>query len=217
MVMRVIVSGNRPLADLSPLAVEALVPRLKEVALTCGEVLREGVYFPTSGLIGEFLQVKDQCLYTGMLGKNGAIGIEDLGVPASPFGALVLVSGSAAWISPSAFRDVWARNDAVREMHLRYCQARLRDVRRMAACNAAHLAEARFSNWLLLAQDCLGQDMISLTQQQAADMLGVRRTTVTLWVQELEQAGIIGWGRGKFKILDSAGLEARSCGCSRHN
>jgi CRP-like cAMP-binding protein len=196
-------------------AVEAILPRLADVPLVCGEVLREGVYFPFSGLIAEFIFIKDRRSYSGIVGKEGALHLEYLGAPPSKVEALVLAPGRAARISAFDFRDVWARNDAVREMHLGYCHSRLSYARQRAACNATHAAGPRFCTWLLHARDCLGGDVISITQEEAAEMLGLRRTTVNLFAQDLQKAGIIRCGRGRIQLLDRAGLEALSCGCAR--
>jgi hypothetical protein len=70
------------------------------------------------------------------VGKDGALHLEYLGAPPSQVQASVLAPGRAARISTFDFRDVWARNDAVREMHLGYCQSRLTCARQSAACNA---------------------------------------------------------------------------------
>jgi CRP-like cAMP-binding protein len=208
-------TGNRQLSDLTEETGAALIPRLVDVPLVSSG-LREGIYFPFSGLVAEFVALEEGSRpYTGLVGKDGAHGLEYLGAPASHFGGVVLIPGRAAWISASDFHHVWARSDAVREMHLRYCQSRLSHARRSAACNAVHGAGPRFCNWLLHARDCLGEDIVSITQEQAADMLGVRRTTVNLLAQDLQKEGIIRCGRGRIRIVDRAGLEALSCGCFR--
>jgi len=177
--------------------------------------LREGVYFPFSGLIAEFIFIKDRPSYSGIVGKDGALHLEYLGAPPSQVQASVLAPGRAARISASDFHDVWARNNTVREMHLGYCQTRLSYARQSAACNATHGGGPRFCTWLLHALDCLGGDAISITQEQAAEMLGLRRTTVNLFVQDLQKASIIRCGRARIQLLDRAGLEALSCGCPR--
>ena len=207
--------NNRLLSNLREAAAEAILPRLADVPLVCGEVLREGVYFPFSGLIAEFIFIKDRHSYTGIMGKDGALHLEYLGVPPSQVQASVLAPGRAAWISASDFRDVWGRHNAVRKMRLGYCQSRVTYARQSAACNATHAAGPRLCTWLLHAQDCLGGDVISITQEQVAEMLGLRRTTVNLFAQDLEKAGIIRCGRGRIQLLDRAGLEALSCGCAR--
>jgi DNA-binding transcriptional regulator YhcF (GntR family) len=54
-----------------------------------------------------------------------------------------------------------------------------------------------------------------LTHDVLATMLAVRRPTVTLVMADLVHAGIVSTGRGVIRIVDRAGLEARSCACHR--
>ena len=59
------------------------------------------------------------------------------------------------------------------------------------ACNVLHTMEARLCRWLLQAHDCMDGNDIPLTQEFLGQMLGVRRTTVTLAAQLLQGAGLI--------------------------
>jgi CRP-like cAMP-binding protein len=81
------------------------------------------------------------------------------------------------------------------------------------ACNAIHDGSSRLCRWLLQCADRTGSDQLLLTQEFLAEMLGVRRTTVTLLAQELQKQGILRYSRGRITILDRAALEARSCEC----
>jgi CRP-like cAMP-binding protein len=86
-------------------------------------------------------------------------------------------------------------------------------VQQTAACNALHPVEARLSRWLLQARDRLESNNIKLTHEFLSQMLGVRRTTVTVVANMLQQAGLIRYHRGQIEIVDRAGLEARACEC----
>ena len=44
-------------------------------------------------------------------------------------------------------------------------------------------------------------------------MLGVRRTSVSLVANILQNAGLIRYSRGRIEITDLAGLQAASCEC----
>jgi Mn-dependent DtxR family transcriptional regulator len=52
-----------------------------------------------------------------------------------------------------------------------------------------------------------------MTQELIADMLGVRREGVTEAAGKLQSAGLISYSRGRIKVLDRPGLEARVCEC----
>jgi CRP-like cAMP-binding protein len=82
-----------------------------------------------------------------------------------------------------------------------------------AACNALHVAEARFCRWLLMLRERVGTDTLNLTHEFLAEMLGVQRPTVTLIARTLQTAGLIRYRRGLVEIVDRAGLEETSCEC----
>jgi len=104
-------------------------------------------------------------------------------------------------------------SDAVCNIVVRYGEMLLMQVQQTAACNALHDVEARLSRWLLQARDRLESNTVGLTHEFLSQMLGVRRTTVTVVAHMLQQAGLIRYHRGKIEIVDRRGLEARACEC----
>jgi CRP-like cAMP-binding protein len=82
-----------------------------------------------------------------------------------------------------------------------------------AACNATHTVEARLSRWLLRCRDLHESDELLLTQEFVADMLGVRRTSVSVVANTLQQAGFIRYRRGHIRILNVEGLRETACEC----
>ena len=76
-----------------------------------------------------------------------------------------------------------------------------------AACNAMHGTSARLCRWLLQSADRIGSDEVPLTQEFLAQMLGARRTTVTLLAQRMRAKGLIRYRRGRIVILDRKGLD----------
>jgi Mn-dependent DtxR family transcriptional regulator len=63
------------------------------------------------------------------------------------------------------------------------------------------------------ARDLSGSDTLNFTQEFLAEMLGVRRTSVTFNAHTLQQAGLIKYSRGKIQILDVDGLHEGACEC----
>ena len=94
-----------------------------------------------------------------------------------------------------------------------YTEVLLRQTVQTSACNRHHSAEARLTRWLLLTQDHVGADYLPLTHEVLADILGVRRATITLAARALQEAGLIRYQRGSVTIVDRAGLEAVACEC----
>jgi CRP-like cAMP-binding protein len=94
-----------------------------------------------------------------------------------------------------------------------YAQAFLEQVLVSGACNGAHSLKERLARWLLMMRDRSDDDVLQITQNLLAEMLGVQRPTITNIARELERAGLIARGRRQVTILDRQGLEGVSCEC----
>ena len=75
--------------------------------------------------------------------------------------------------------------------------------------------EERCARWLLMTHDRVQEPVFPLTQEFLAQMLGVRRPSVSIAAGMLAKAGLISYVRGQITILDRAGLEAAACECYR--
>ena len=112
-------------------------------------------------------------------------------------------------------RDAQARLADLFSVCQRYTQALFTQVAQTAACNRLHDMTERCARWLLQTHDRVKQDEFDLTHEFLAQMLGVRRATVTVAVGALQQAGLITYRRGEMRILDRVGLEEAACPCYR--
>jgi hypothetical protein len=83
----------------------------------------------------------------------------------------------------------------------------------VAACNALHPVEARMARWLLHMHDRIDADAILLTQEALSELLGVRRTTVTLVMRKLRGSGAVRSGRRGLVEIDRQRLEEAACEC----
>jgi len=212
---------NLLLAALPKQDLALLTPHLKEVALAHGAVLQkqdeviDHVYFPQDGIIS-LLAVMQQgnAIETATIGNEGALGLlAGLGPRRAHSRAAVQIAGSALRIPVARFRAAAEQSTPIRNAIGRYGEMLLIQVQQTAACNALHAVEARLSRWLLQARDRLGSNTLRLTHEFLSQMLGVRRTTVTVVANMLQQAGLIRYHRGHIEIVDRPGLEARACEC----
>jgi CRP-like cAMP-binding protein len=89
----------------------------------------------------------------------------------------------------------------------------LRNAYQTVACNAAHSAKERMCRWLLTSQDRVGNVQLRMTHESLAQLLGVRRQTVTVIVGTLQAAGYITSRHGVVRILSRRGLETSCCEC----
>jgi len=213
--------GNRLLAGLPREDFELLRPHLVIGPLAQASLLAEAgdevdrVVFPLSGMISLLVVMKDgRAIETATVGRNGFFGAAaGFGLYRSNVRAIVQVQMTGGFITSAQFRKAANASRAIQLMCINYNEALLAQARVTAACNALHSVEARFCRWLLQTGRVTDSDTITLTQEFLSEMLGVRRTSVTEVASKLQGAGIISYARGVIKILDRAGLDARSCEC----
>jgi CRP-like cAMP-binding protein len=136
-----------------------------------------------------------------------------MGVDSSQNRAVVQGVGSAMKMKATAFRKECNNGGALPRLLQRYTHSLLTQITQSAVCNQFHSVEARLARWLLMTHDRMGTDDFQLTQEFLSNMLGVRREGVTRAAGELQKRKLIGYSRGRLKVLDRAGLEATSCGC----
>jgi CRP-like cAMP-binding protein len=149
------------------------------------------------------------------VGNEGFVGVAPLlGVESMPTRCLSQIPGAASRMEAGAFRAAQDANPAFRALLLRYTLALLNQIAQTAACNRAHPIEERCARWLLMTHDRVNGDKhFPLTQEFLAQMLGVRRASVSVAQAILHRAGLIRYTRGTISVLDRAGLEAASCPC----
>jgi CRP-like cAMP-binding protein len=213
--------SNRFLGTLPPHDFSLLAPLLRTVALERGVILHdvgeevERVYFPQSGMVSLVAVMADgRTVETATVGRGGVIGASaGLGARLAVSRAIVQLSGTAAWLSAAQFRAVANQNQAIRDLIVRYNDLLLGQVQQSVVCNASHSLETRLCSWLLRTHDCTSGEAMPLTQESLGQMLGVRRTTVTMAARLLQNAGLIRYRRGHIQILDRAALEDISCEC----
>ena len=101
----------------------------------------------------------------------------------------------------------------MRAKMIRYNELLLAQMQQSIACNALHDVESRLCRWLLQTRDRMGADVLPFTQDFIGQMLGVRRTTITLVARMLQGGDMIRCSRGKVEVLDRAALEDAACEC----
>jgi CRP-like cAMP-binding protein len=213
--------GNRLLATLPRETLAMLERDLTQVSLSQGVVCFDvgdqidRVYFPSTGMISLSIATKDgNVVEAGTIGRGGAAGLQSaLGERRSFTCATIQIPGIFTTIPAVDFRRAASNNGLIRDLASRYTEVLWAETQQNAACNAIHDGSQRLCRWLLQSADCIGSDHLLLTQEYLADMLGVRRTTVTLLAQELQERGVIRYRRGRIMILDRKALEACACEC----
>lgn len=213
--------GNRLLATLPTADFDLLKPELETVALDQDAVLlragapSEHLLFPHSGVISLMAEMANgQTVATALIGREGAIGsLSALWPSPSAVTAIVRVAGTASRIPASRFYVAFNRSPAIRFALQIHFRALLVQLQFGVGCNALHPVKARMGRWMLHLRDHIDDDVLPLTQEQLAQILGVRRPTVTLLMRSLRASGAIkSVRRGQIEI-DRARLAAKACEC----
>jgi len=212
---------NRFLATLPPHDFSLLSPHLRTIPLERGVMLHdvgeefEHVYFPHSGMVSMVAVMQSGAnVETATIGRAGVIGASaGLGAKQSVGRAIVQLPGTGAWLSACQFHAAANRSQGIRDLIVRYNDLLLAQVQQSVVCNALHTMEGRLCRWLLQAHDCMDGNAIPLTQEFLGQVLGVRRTTVTIAAQLLQSSGLIQYRRGLIQIVDRPQLEELSCEC----
>jgi CRP-like cAMP-binding protein len=209
--------GNKLLASLPHEDLQLLIPHLSSVQLPSGTVLAEpGVevvhaYFPVSGAVSLLVVMRDgKTIETGTVGREGVVGAMSGIWPVRAIAQLPMFAGK---IASTEFRKAVSSSKAIADLCLRSNEGLLTQARIGAACNAVHQIEARFCRWLLQTRDRTESDTIMVTHQFLAQMLGVRRTTVTETSVKMEAVGATIGSRGAIKIIDLGAVKAMACEC----
>jgi CRP-like cAMP-binding protein len=216
-------SPNRFLQSLSHSDFELLAPHLRSVELRHAAVLFETggeidrIYFPLTGAISLVVPLGGgEIVEAGMIGRDGIVGTPAALDSATAVNqAVVQVHGQASVIGVAAIQSAARQSASLRSVLYQYDQLLLVQAQQSAACNATHTVEERLCRWLLRSRDVVENDFLPLTQEFVAQMLGVRRTSVTLVASRLKEAKLIKYRRGRVEILDLEGLQDSACECYR--
>ena len=187
---------------------------LKEVHYRAGEPIRE-VWFPVTCVLS-MLSDNDgeSAIEVATIGHEGMAGLPVfLGAPTGPHMVITQVPGTTLRISAEGLRQVLLGDGMLHRQLHRYIQATIVQLAQNVACNRLHATEERAARWLLMTADRVGEPTFPLTQEFLAQMIGVRRATVSQAAGALHDRGLINYRRGVINIEDRSGLEAAACDC----
>ena len=177
--------------------------------------LVDHVYFPVSGLISvDALTNKGESVEVGVIGREGLAGVcAIIGQVQMGHSVIMQGSGSGFRIRSSAVREEFLKGGRFAELIHDFLYLQMVQMSQSVLCNRLHAVDARLSRWLLSASDRTQTETLTLTQEFLAEMLGSRRATVTVAAGQLQRSRLIDYTRGRIKIVDRPGLEARACEC----
>jgi len=151
---------------------------------------------------------------TATVGHEGAIGgvVSQGSLPAFSR-AVVQVPGSVLRIEATVLQQIKQTSPGLRNLMTRYSDCLLAQVLQSVACNASHTIEARCARWLLSLQDRIGSDVLPITHEVLAELLGVQRAYLTRTLRTLQEQGLIQIRRGRIIVVSRPAIEEASCEC----
>ena len=178
----------------------------------------ESVYFPESCIVSLISAADDgRTVATTMVGSEGAIGLIEACAGGFAEGdGVVQMDGRACRVPAELCRKLFCSDSDAIACAWKLAKFQLFEARQSCLCKALHSVEARCSRWLLETHDrSYGREVLPVTQELLATVLGVQRTTVSALASQLQEAKLIAYSRGRLRIKDEAGLEKRACECHK--
>ena len=196
-------------------------PSVDEVFLTSGQTLFENksrirhLYFPTSAVVTRtYLANCGHTAEMGMVGNEGLVGISSLlGAERANNEALVHVNGTALRMEKASAVAAFQRCEPFRIAMLRYARAMITQISQLAVCNSLHCIEKRFCRWFLMTLDRADTSELTLSHHFVAQMLAVRRESISCTLAHLAREGMIANNHRRIKLLDRPAMEELSCEC----
>ena len=214
---------NHLLAALPAEEMARLKPHLEEIEMPTRMALYdadrpiENVYFVHHGVASMMAPMQNGlAVEIATVGPEGIVGIPILlGADRIAHRAFIQVPGQGVRMEAAVFRRLTQRHPHFAQLLMRYALGLLNQIGQNAACNRAHSIEERCARWLLMTHDRVQARSFQLTQEFLAQMLGVRRPSVSIAAGMLAKAGFITYVRGEITVLDRHGMEAAACECYR--
>jgi CRP-like cAMP-binding protein len=200
---------------------EMLFSKLELVRLKTHHVLHEpgdslkSAYFCDSGLVSILSVFPDgKSVEVGLVGKEGFIGLPLVaGFRTAPTRAIAQIDATAFRVDGETLMAILRQCPKLERRLQQFSQIMAAQVTQIAACNRLHEVNERLARWLLMSADRVESNSLPLTQEFLGQMLGTRRSSVTVAAGMLQKAGLIAHSRGDVEIVDRRRLEEAACDC----
>jgi len=212
---------NQLLAALTAAEFDGLAANLELVPMLLGDMVYEPgeslrhAYFPTTSIVSlHCLTISGASAETTGVGHEGVVGISLFMGGGSTHGSAVVQTGGHGYrLEGHRLLQAFERAGPMHRSLLRYTQVLMTQISQNAACYRHHSVEQQLSRWLLSTIDRAPSTEMVVTQEQIANLLGVRRESITQAARRLQELGFIRYRRGHIWVVDRIGLESCACEC----
>jgi len=187
---------------------------LHHVMHEAGEVIKSA-YFLNNGMASVLTVLPDgKSVEVGLIGKEGFVGLPVVfGFKTSPLRVVIQADATAYRVDVTSLKKLLPECPELEKHIQRFAMVLAMQSTQLAACNRLHEVEERLARWLVMSQDRIGGDTLPLTQEFLGQMLGTRRSSVSVAASVLQKAGMITYTRGNVTILDKPKLTEAACDC----
>lgn len=175
------------------------------------------VYFPCGPSLISYLvtNADGRDVETILIGREGAVGgIVSSGNLPAYCRVVVKIGGQFSSMPVSRLEAAKARSPSLRSLFARYADCLLAQIFQSTACNAIHSIEQRTAKWILSAMERTDSEVVPLTHDELASMLGVGRSYTSRVIQTFKADGILETRRGSLVVRDKKMLVERACACN---
>jgi CRP-like cAMP-binding protein len=212
---------NRFFASLSTADWQRWAPELNYVQLFSEQAILERgaqithIYFPISVIFSYISLMRDgRTVEIASIGNEGMIGISSLlGMNEAPYRCIVQRPGAAYKVSASFVKREFEQSTAFHLLTLRYTHALMTLISQVSACARLHSLEHQVSRWFLISLDRTGGADAFITQEQLANLMGVRRERIAKAFTNLRIGDLIQFSRGRVHINQRTDLQLYTCEC----
>lgn len=212
---------NQLIASLTAVEQSALLRRARLIEIKLDDILTSPdpdqpmIYFITSGSVVLFVPTKsgqlNKGLAVGLVGREGAVGLQAaLGLGIGNFILKVQSAGYAYVMEARYLQNLIKRHPHWLMLFSRYLWSTYQQIAQLAAMSHSQDVKLRLMHWLLLSHERANPDQLYMTHDHIAQMLGVRRASITLAAKELKDEGVMRYSRGRIQLLDMAVLQKRT-------
>jgi CRP-like cAMP-binding protein len=179
-----------------------------------GEAVQH-IFFPTAGVVSTTAVTEaGEIVEIGMTGNDGLVGLLTvLGQPESVHAMVMQIGGEGYRVKATAGYELMKECGCFTELVHKQISLQMQQMGQSALCNRLHDVKSRLARWLLTASDRNNSERLGLTQEFLSQMLGSRRSTVTVMAGELQREGMIEYRRGRILITNRDELERVACEC----
>jgi hypothetical protein len=215
---------NNLLRRLSASDFALIAPHLVHEEAQAGDLLYnpgddvEIVHFPCGPSLASFMVPNEdgRDVETILVGREGAVGgIVSQGYLPAYTRIMIKFGGPFVRLPIGKLDEAKTRSATLRNVFARYADCMLAQIFQSTACNAIHSIEQRTAKWILSAMERTnGDNVVPLTHEQLATLLGVGRSYTSRVMQRFKAEGVLETRRGSIVIRNREALRIRACLCN---